>query len=68
MDYIYDNLKGDWPVSPVLTEGPCRAPQTVDRFGLGDAQYRRLIRHIEALHDIYRHFAEDLTHALGTVF
>ncbi|KAL8098232.1 hypothetical protein AgCh_031112 [Apium graveolens] len=41
LEYIYDNLKGDRPVPPVLTEGPSRAPQIVDRFSLGDAHYRR---------------------------
>ncbi|KAL8155756.1 hypothetical protein AgCh_000967 [Apium graveolens] len=43
------------------------APHDVDRFGLGDEQYRRVTRRMEAMHDIHHRFAEDLTHAFAAV-
>ena len=50
------------------TEGSSHVQQVVDRTGVGDEQYRRVIRRMEAMHDIHRHLAEDLTHAFGTIF
>ena len=49
-------------------EGSSHMHQVDDRTGIGDEQYSRVIRHMEAMHDIHRHFAEDLTHAFGTIF
>lgn len=40
----------------------------VDRTGLADAQFRRLTRRIDAMHDINRRYAEDMTEALGVAF
>ena len=48
-------------------EGSSHVQQVVDRTGVGDEQYRRVTRRMEAMHDIHRHFAADLTHAFGTV-
>ncbi|XP_063946126.1 uncharacterized protein LOC135151541 [Daucus carota subsp. sativus] len=35
---------------------------------LSDVQFRRLSRRIDNMHDIHRHFAKDLTQALGSAF
>ncbi|KAK1357609.1 hypothetical protein POM88_050865 [Heracleum sosnowskyi] len=36
--------------------------------GLGDQQYRRLMRHIDAMHDINRSFVQEMTVSLDRVF
>ena len=36
--------------------------------GLADAQYRRLIRRFDAMHDINRRFAQDLTQTLDSLY
>ncbi|KAL8104907.1 hypothetical protein AgCh_028900 [Apium graveolens] len=36
--------------------------------GMSSAQYTRLFRRMDAMHDIHSRFAQDLTHALGTAF
>ena len=48
-------------------EGSSHVQQVVDRTGVGDEQYRRVTRRMEAMHDIHRHFTAYLTHAFGTV-
>lgn len=53
-------------VPRVARAGPSHGD--VDRTGLGDAQYRRLTRRIDAMHDINHRYAEDMTHALGVAF
>ncbi|KAK1394370.1 hypothetical protein POM88_013426 [Heracleum sosnowskyi] len=49
-------------------QGASGIQQEADRAGFGGVQYRRLTRRIDAMHDINRHFATDLTQALGTAF
>ncbi|KAK1378176.1 hypothetical protein POM88_024920 [Heracleum sosnowskyi] len=57
------------PREPAARRGrPSVIQREVDRAGFGDAQYRRLTRRIDAMHDIHRRFAQDLTQALGTAF
>ncbi|KAL8126148.1 hypothetical protein AgCh_013437 [Apium graveolens] len=65
--YIFDDVESGWTDIPVPTEGSSHVQQVVDRTGVGDAQYRRLTRRMEAIHVIHQYFAEYLTHALGTV-
>ncbi|KAL8107516.1 hypothetical protein AgCh_024069 [Apium graveolens] len=64
LGYIFDDDEGGRTDPPVPTKGFSHVQQEVDRTGVGDVQYRTLIRCIEAMHDIHRHCAEDLTHAL----
>ncbi|KAK1391375.1 hypothetical protein POM88_010431 [Heracleum sosnowskyi] len=49
-------------------ERASRIQREVDRSGLGDVQYRRLTRRIDAMHDSHSRFAQDLTQALSTAF
>ncbi|XP_074327828.1 uncharacterized protein LOC141665740 isoform X2 [Apium graveolens] len=67
LGYIFDDVESGWTDLPVPTEGSSHAPQTVDRFGLGDEQYMRVNRRMDAMHDIHHRFAEDLTHAFAAV-
>ncbi|KAK1401630.1 hypothetical protein POM88_001235 [Heracleum sosnowskyi] len=45
-----------------------RIQREVDRSGLGDVQYRRLTRRIDAIHDSQSRFARDFTQALSAAF
>ena len=64
--YIFDDVESGWMDIPVPTEGSSHVQQVVDRTGVGDAQYRRLTRRMDAMHGIHRYVAEDLPHDFGT--
>ncbi|XP_074329209.1 uncharacterized protein LOC141666870 [Apium graveolens] len=68
LGYIFEDVEGSRTDPPVPTEGSSHVQQEFDRTGVGDGNYRRLTRRLEAMHDIHRHFATDLTRALGTIF
>ena len=58
---------GGRPVSPVIDEGPSQA-QTEIGSSLGEAQFRRLARRIDAVDSRQSRFAADLTGALSAAF
>ncbi|KAL8123876.1 hypothetical protein AgCh_011756 [Apium graveolens] len=66
--YIFDDVEGSRTNRPMPIEGSSHVQQVVDRTGVGDEQYRRVIRRMEAMHDIHHRFAADLTQALGIIF
>ena len=66
LGYIYDHVGGSRPDSPVRAEGPSGVQQTGDGAGLGDAQFRRLARRMDAMYDIHSRFIADLTRAPAT--
>ena len=68
LGYIFDDVEGGHPESPVRDEGPCGMQQTDVGVGLGDAQFRRLARRMDVMHDIHSRFAADLTGALSAAF
>ena len=67
LGYIFDDVEGSRMDPPVPIEGSSHVQQVVDRTGVGDEQYMRVIRRMEAMHDIHRHFAANLTHAFGII-
>ena len=58
---------GGRPVSPVVDEGPSQA-QTDIGSSLGEAQFRRLARRIDAVDSRQSRFSADLTGALSAAF
>ena len=68
--YVYDEVAGGRPESHVRDEGPSGVQQTGVGVGvgMGDAQFRRLARRMDAMHDIHSRFSVDLTSALAAIF
>ena len=69
LGYFVDDSEGGLhraPRGPSDTAGPSR--QSGGHSGLSDAQYRRLTRRMDTMHNIHRQFAQDLTQALDTAF
>ena len=70
LGYVYDEVAGGHPESPFRDEGPSGVQQTGGDVGdgMGDAQFRRLARRMDAMHDIHSRFIADLTGALAAAF
>ena len=62
-------IVGDRPVSPVIDEGPSHAQTDIgSSSSLGEAQFRRLARRIDAVDERQSRFAVDLTGTLSSAF